>query len=1419
MLSGGPVKPKAATSSSLLLSWILNNEQLGMKPYQQRPTAVQRCAPPARAPRRVLCGATKAYQAPSTATGANELQALARVSSIVPDTLMLSGGPVKPKAATSSSLLLSWILNNEQLGMKPYQNAIAASLNYDKCLAAKGDARLSCQLDKALTNVGALLSTEVEGRVCTEVDPRLAKDTGAMVAKAQALVALYAEMGVPTSKLILRVPGTWEGIQAAAAIEEQGVATQVFHVYSFIQGVAAAQAGVSVVQPNVGRTRDFYNKNPGIIRDPHGPREDSGASSRVDPGQRLASQLYTYCKKFHPKTAVMASGLRTKDDALALAGCDYLVLTAKVMSDLEASPTLAGYNSGLSAAGGADDDDDADGVSRPLSPSAAAAADMADVGAVSAERFEAELGPAGRELLGAGLAGLVRDVETVLPYFKSMAKGSDSPEHTQGAGGARGPLQARVRRLANASVMVLLIAAFVAVAALAAVLGPWLKDRWAWRRVPGPFAPPLLGNLAPISQLGLHNYMLQCKQRYGNVFRIHVGTQPMLVVADPELARRIHYRNPNRTLRAQLRVGDEEDDIGRQGLVAARDEAWRTLRLAWQPAFQSGSLEGYAALMDSSAAALAARLRELGEGGRPVEVWRELGRMTLAVVGSTAYGADFHTLDSGSEAAAEGAALMQACQTVFATSSISGGSIYILLNALLPLPRLVGWAARTLPDARLRELTHARRVITSVSTKLIASWHKAHPVALTADARGAATGAASAPAAPEAAPVVETIAATVAAPAPGAAPGAADAAPARDQAPAGAVCAGGAKAAAPAGAQRRAGLGVAPGSFMGLMLGARSRADGTHLSDKAICAQANTFTLAGYETTANTLAFCLYGIAAHPRVQERLLAEVDAFGRDRAVTYADLDRFPYAEAVVREALRLYPPATMINRELKADGFEVMPHVRVPAGTALLTFVYGYQRDPQHWPQPEAFAPERWLPEGAALAARTPDAWTPFGAGARMCIGWRFALQEAKIALARLYQHQTYELEPGQVPLALQQNITLSPRNGVVVRVVPRAAMRAEAHAAAAAGGGADVAAFVHAAPSKGVCAAYEASTLSYAEQAEALRGCADLAVISRPHAKPSLAALLRNDAASPVPGSSVVTAKVQRPLLAVQPATLSREAADAQQRFAFFWRKVGFVLVHGFSLTVFWHFTWQRLALALLVWYIQISWGINAGYHRLLAHRSYKVPRVLEYFLSYCALSSLQGGPLEYHHKHTDTPLDLHSPYEGFWHAHCAWLFDAADTERPYLDRANVKELAEQPFYRAMEATYVPQALARMALTWWLAGFPAFVWSMTVPIMLGWHSTFLVNSACHLWGAQHYDSGDLSRNNLLVALIDFGEGNHNTHHTFAWSARHGLEWWQPDATWLLIRTLQRLGLAWDVQLPTEKQKAARRKADTKQMVW
>jgi cytochrome P450 len=89
-------------------------------------------------------------------------------------------------------------------------------------------------------------------------------------------------------------------------------------------------------------------------------------------------------------------------------------------------------------------------------------------------------------------------------------------------------------------------------------------------------------------------------------------------------------------------------------------------------------------------------------------------------------------------------------------------------------------------------------------------------------------------------------------------------------------------------------------------------------------------------------------------------------------------QFPYIEAVVRESLRLYPPATLLNRRVKAGGFALTPNITVPEGEGVFPFLYGYQRSPEYWPAAEEYRPERWLPEGQHLAPITPDAWTPFG---------------------------------------------------------------------------------------------------------------------------------------------------------------------------------------------------------------------------------------------------------------------------------------------------------------------------------------------------------------------------------------------------------------------------------------------------------
>ncbi|KAK9792691.1 hypothetical protein WJX73_002290 [Symbiochloris irregularis] len=351
------------------------------------------------------------YQAPSSITAATELSALSALSSVVPDTYLSRSLHVlaSPKAATVSSSVLYGILQSPG-SQREAETAIQRAIYYDQCESLAGPQKLACQVDKAVVNVGALFVRRVEGRVSTEVDPRFAFNTDQIVARALNLTAQYKDMGVPQERTLMRIPGSWEGIQAAKILESKGISTHIILVYSFAQAAAAAQAGASVIQPNLGQLGDWFRRNPGAIRDPTGPRQDSGSLGLGDnPGLKLVERIYNYCHKHHPRTKVMVSGIRRKQDALALAGMDYLVVGDKVLSELGGTDTLQGYNDGFSASG---PEQPGSTVEARLTPAKAAATQFAseDTEPLGEADFRDRLGQTGQELLDHGVRGLVADL-------------------------------------------------------------------------------------------------------------------------------------------------------------------------------------------------------------------------------------------------------------------------------------------------------------------------------------------------------------------------------------------------------------------------------------------------------------------------------------------------------------------------------------------------------------------------------------------------------------------------------------------------------------------------------------------------------------------------------------------------------------------------------------------------------------------------------------------------------------------------------------------------------------------------------------------------------------------------------------------------------------------------------------------------
>jgi cytochrome P450 len=207
------------------------------------------------------------------------------------------------------------------------------------------------------------------------------------------------------------------------------------------------------------------------------------------------------------------------------------------------------------------------------------------------------------------------------------------------------------------------------------------------------------------------------------------------------------------------------------------------------------------------------------------------------------------------------------------------------------------------------------------------------------------------------------------------------------------------------------------------------------LADVEIRDQAMTLFLAGHETTALTLAHTLFLLSTHPEVERKLHAEIAQVLGDRLPTAADVKTLAYTERVLKEAMRLFPPAWTTGREARED-VEVRGH-RIPKGAQILMSQWVVHRDPRWFPNPEGFDPDRWLPERARALPRF--AYFPFGGGPRICIGNHFAMMEATLILALIVRRWHVELLPGQ-RLELKPSVTLRQRGpGLRVRLADRAA--------------------------------------------------------------------------------------------------------------------------------------------------------------------------------------------------------------------------------------------------------------------------------------------------------------------------------------------------------------------------------------------
>ena len=251
----------------------------------------------------------------------NQLDALKQYTTVVADTGDFHQlAQFRPQDATT----------NPSLILKAVQKPEYAPLLAESVAAHRGQP-LDVVMDHLLVRFGCEILRHVPGRVSTEVDARLSFDTAATVARARRIMALYEAQGVARERVLIKIASTWEGIQAAAQLEREGIRCNLTLLFSFCQAVACGQAGVQLISPFVGRIYDWYKKAAGPAWD------EAAHAGPNDPGVKSVATIFNYYKKHGIRTEVMGASFRNMGQITALAGCDLLTISPELLAQLAAS--------------------------------------------------------------------------------------------------------------------------------------------------------------------------------------------------------------------------------------------------------------------------------------------------------------------------------------------------------------------------------------------------------------------------------------------------------------------------------------------------------------------------------------------------------------------------------------------------------------------------------------------------------------------------------------------------------------------------------------------------------------------------------------------------------------------------------------------------------------------------------------------------------------------------------------------------------------------------------------------------------------------------------------------------------------------------------------------------------------------------
>nr|XP_043608252.1 cytochrome P450 711A1 [Erigeron canadensis] len=502
---------------------------------------------------------------------------------------------------------------------------------------------------------------------------------------------------------------------------------------------------------------------------------------------------------------------------------------------------------------------------------------------------------------------------------------------------------------------------FTILALVCGTLCYFYQPIWGVRKVPGPPAIPFLGHLPLLAQHGPDLFSLLAK-KYGPIYRFHMGRQPLVIVADPELCREVGIKKfkdiPNRSIPSPILASP----LHQKGLFWIRDPRWSTMRNTILSVYQPSHLAKLVPMMQSFVETTS---QNLPLDDQDIN-FNELSlKMATDVIGQAAFGFDFGLSKSNNHQHSDEQIDSFIKQHIYSTTMLKmdlSGSFSIILGLLLPiLQEPFRQILKRIPYTMDWKIERTNMTLSCQLDDIV--------LKKTEDKERGSK------------------------------------------------------------------------DFLSLILNAREKDSNSAslFTPDYISSITYEHLLAGSATTSFTLSSVVYLVSGHPEVEKKLLQEIDAFGpHDQVPTANDLQsKFQYLDQVVKEAMRFYVVSPLVAREtlrkVTIGGYVL------PKGTWVWLAIGVLAKDPENFPEPEKFKPERFDPNCDEEKQRHPYANIPFGIGPRSCIGQKFSLQEIKLTLIHLYQRYIFRHSPNmENPLEFEFGIVLNFKYGVKVRAIKRA---------------------------------------------------------------------------------------------------------------------------------------------------------------------------------------------------------------------------------------------------------------------------------------------------------------------------------------------------------------------------------------------